>query len=181
MDEQQEGTAANLSDAELDALMDEINAMPSPPIKIYRAWGMRVFMFLFYKTTFNSEDFSDGTLERWAAIGKRFYNAAEKKRKVIEVADLSKIADMTEEDWKEKEKEIRAVFGKHDERLYAEAVSFMKTVCYEHSIYEEIHSMELGLPINSALYLAAYFYRPVFYINLWGDEVIATLFNIRTY
>jgi hypothetical protein len=154
-----------LSNEELNALVAEVEAMPKNVIKPYKhSVFEHVAARLASKVIHNAEMLGEAIIHHIAAKGKVFLDKQLLREQII--VELPVPFDSMEA-FAKKEARIRKEIGSYDSSKFLDVVSNMNKFCQEFSEYGNRNMMELSLPFDSAKHIAAYFFRLVFYWDLF--------------
>lgn len=138
--------------------------MPKNVIKPYKhSVFEHVAARLASKVIHHAELLGEATILRIAEKGKKFLDKQLFREQMI--VELPVPFDSMEA-FAEKEARIRKEIGSYDSSKFLDVVVNMNKFCREFSEYGNRNMMELSLPFDFAKYIAAYFFKPVFYWDL---------------
>lgn len=150
-----------------DAFLRELEAKtpPAPPRKpsiLENLSGWAFFTFVH-----NTELFSESFIRNLSRFGRRKLDSYCDRMRIISQAtvDAFRIASGEPPSYSDisPDRRIRRACGFFPAHKYHNAVCHMNMVCRIRANDAEREAMQLGLPIDSAIGLSAFFYLPAFY------------------
>ncbi len=158
-----------LSNKELNDLVAEIEEMPSTnSIKPYKhSMFEHVAARLASKVIHNAELLGESFVLRLASKGKKFLDKQLHREELILKRPTHISGIEFEQEYKGIEANIRKEIGSYDSTKFLNVLINMKDFCREFADYGDRNMMELNLPFGSANHIAAYFFKPVFYWDLF--------------
>lgn len=155
-----------LSEEELNKIAEEVASMPSTnSLKTYNHSVFEVLAArLASKVIHRAESLGERLIQSIAAKGKKFMD--KQLRREAMILELPVPFDSMEA-LAAKNVRIRKELGLYDSTKFLDVFINMKDFCREFADYGDSNMMELRLRKCDAGYIAAYFFRPVFYWDLF--------------